>query len=197
MKNRKELAYKDLSADDLRLHLIEGDFHLDYPIFEKEKISVNDIEINATIIGYSHWIKFRIRDKIFNELFANMRLSSQDMLGSFGHLKQSIGSLNLLLYGFINYRLNVNNYSWEEGEEFIHSLKSQMTENQGGGAIILVHKFPAGRDSIMPETIVSVTIPNTTSGMEKIKIDTIHTYPTERKVVVSATEIEINKSINL
>ena len=54
-------CYQDQSAADLRFHLLEGELAAtQFTVLERGALSVAGIQLDASIIGASHWLRLRV-----------------------------------------------------------------------------------------------------------------------------------------
>ncbi|ACL02494.1 conserved hypothetical protein [Desulfatibacillum aliphaticivorans] len=178
--------YVDMSASDLRLTLLADPvdaacFH----VLEAERLEANGLELEARIIGASHWITFRTPQNCVHELFSCHEAVNGKVLSQYGPLKAPFGPVESLVmdemeYSF-HYRIAGLKALDPEAREIREAaLQAADRDRQTG----LIYDFPAQDGLPAPQTIVWACLD---PGL--LKLATIHSYPNEEALVITHTRI--------
>ena len=185
-----ELDYREQSAYDLRLSVIEGNFDLSqFQIFKTKILRVSsEFTLSAMIIGQSHAVCFRVGDSSLYEIFAcgEVRTSKSGALSR--HLDEVAGSLRMNFHRGLRYGFQATPKNWLQGSAEILEMESEAKEF---GGFSLSYDFPQGV-SRKPATTVVTGFANETSA--SLVIRTAHSYPNEGTIVISKSELSAGKN---
>lgn len=189
------VEYKDQSASDLRLSLLEGPLDTNqFMILQADTIYVGGVKVETGIIGTSHFVRLDFGDRCFSEVLACTPVRAHQAKSFFyGTLRElRYGEISLAFATRFSYRLQVNVSLDEQNNiRLLSSMEQLVKEAQDLKLRIgLGFEFPI-KDSIMvhalysPQTLIWVN----GEEAEVIYIKTAHAYPNERSVVLTETFI--------
>jgi len=183
-----DILYQDQSANNLRLSLIRGPINSaqHFDVLDTGSMEFGIGYIKADIIGASHVINFKIRGFEFSEIFACVEPKIGGRRLVYGPLKDF--SADHISYGFkkehVKYSFSARISDWDEGEETLNNCeKYAIACGNRTGRIGLVREFPSKDANHAPKTIVTVW------HNERIQVETVHSYPNERRIVFTKTSI--------
>jgi len=210
MENKKgedAMVYVDQSAYGLRLNIIEGE-ELDleqFNLLASESIETPLVRIQASIIGASHLIRYKIGDGFFlNEVFACIDVATDNRRAYYGPLKNIQGIVDLRFpseavgAAMARYKFQSHLIKWgKAGEEAAGVLETMAREAKSKSAqrrllthgvhdVGLIFQFPQESQPYPPKTIVWVRLDE---GRSMIKVETLHSYPNEGNLVFTNTEL--------
>ncbi len=186
--------YIDQSANDLRLNLVYSALDTSsLNVIVLQEIDYDDVNIEVGIIGASHYLSIKHKDRQFSEVFACLELNSttqQCIVKKGNELASSIFErINEdLQYKFNSEILNWNKSSAIKYEQF---SKDTYSNSKSTDAIGLSHIFPHKKDvNFEAKTQVYVI-----KSEGKILVNTLHAYPNEEKLVFTQTSIEKHRNV--
>ena len=183
-----EMVYSDESAMNLCLTLVKGDVDCSqFTILKMSEINKPGLQIEAGIIGASHFFAFDLGDQRLHEVFACTAVHTDSPRAYYGPLHVS-GKVELVLgkvlYSFCS-RLTV----WEEGLTELECIEQQARSNSN--QIGLVQQFPGKGNVQQSKTILWLRL----ESKINVRMDTVHSYPNERQIVFTTTNINLRKEV--
>jgi hypothetical protein len=185
------IEYKDERCEDLRLRLFRGPLDLDtFPVLKRRSIRVTSCAIDASIIGASHAVQFKVGDEILTEVLAcgpdAVRQHENQLVGVW-RLGDVVAPerLNALSYSFATEFVSL-----EDAAGPLSSLRNAAAEAEGAGNIGLAFLFPSVNDLPAAETILCVD-----ASSAAVSVRSAHVYPAEHIAVFSRSQIALPKSL--
>lgn len=182
-------TYIDQSPDALRLTLVEGwldadDFH----VYDSQSLLWNGVSIDARVIGASHIISYSIGDVRLHEVFAciNPTARTSEYWASIMTYSWS-GLVNPIEHRLdgLTYRFQAFRVPWSDPEpQIVESLLQRCRDQPTCDGFGFVQHFPQGECLVSPKTIIVGH-----RDPEGIVIETAHSYPNVRGLVLSRTEL--------
>ena len=178
--------YVDMSARDLRLTLLADPVDaMGFHVLEAEKMKAWNLEVEARIIGASHWVTFRTPHVGVHELFSCHNVREGRVVKQYGPLSQSLGPVDLLLFDQLEYSFQWRAVSLRSNDPEATEIRdSALQAKEREGHIGLIHDFPSKTSLPAPRTIVWACLE---PGL--FQIATIHSYPNEDSLVITRTRI--------
>ena len=176
-----KIRYKDESAHALRLRLCAGTVDsAQFEILRSARAIAPGIEIRASINGASHLIEYRIGDEILTAVLA-CQGSEQP-----GLWRPGDGPVELELNSEHSYRFNCQTSDLRSAERALQALR-QPPARPSLSEFAINFQFPSAHGAqLQADTII-------TAGFHGPRcsavIRTSHSYPGERLVVLSQSEI--------
>lgn len=182
------LIYRDRSAYDLRLNVVEGPLDLkQFSILKSGKIDVSPgVSVNAAIIGASHFFRFRLHDLVFYEVVACTDVLGEGKKIYCGPLRDVRKELEPTFTGKGRYRFISRMLSSKDGAGELRRMEELALEKQWPRNLGLVFRFPIGKSSMAPRTVINL---GTGEGGEVIFAKTAHLYPNESTIVFTETSL--------
>ena len=185
----EKLVYSDESAMNLCLTLVKGDVDCSqFTILKMSQINKPGLQIEAGIIGASHFFAFDLGDQRLHEVFACTAVHTDSPKAYYGPLQDVSRKVELVLgkvvYSFCS-RLTV----WEEGLSELECIEQQARSNSN--QIGLVQQFPGKGKVQQSKTILWLRL----ESENKVRMDTVHSYPNERRIVFTTTNINLRKEV--
>ncbi len=188
-----KIRYKDESARALRLQLCSGEVDRSaFEILRSAKASVNGIEIQASIIGASHLIEYRIGDQVLTEILACQ--GSDD-----GLWRPGDGPVELELQPGRQYHFECETRTASESQSELTLLRKPLECSVSQFA--LSFRFPSQHSSaVQAETLVRVRtwreplgLPSRDSLRDRpaAEVQTAHSYPGEGLVVFTRSAVSL------
>ncbi|MEA3514336.1 MAG: DUF2617 family protein [Nanoarchaeota archaeon] len=185
----QSLDYIDQSAFGLRLNIIEGELDKgQFNLLDHGTLTSPDFILEAAVIGASHILTINNAYAVFHEVFACIDVQTDSRRAFYGPLDKVAGRLNLIFGGQIHYEFRSQLCSWTDGESYLNEIENQVrTYKNKADYLALAYEFPHGKLETVPKTIVFAQ----TKGPE-VDINTIHSYPSEKNIVITKTLVNLN-----
>ena len=183
------MQYIDQSAKELRLNLVDGQLDkapLSVLITDNKILGYIDIE--AGIIGASHFVTFKFNDKdIFNEVFACIELPDSGDRCFVGKVFNKTEPIKYFTKDVFSYEFISEVLDWNEDTEKKYKIFENEVEKSSNdkGKIGLTYVFPSREnDRFQAKTEVNIYETN-----DAIVVETLHAYPNEDKCVFTKSTI--------
>lgn len=185
-----ELDYKEQSARDLRLNVVQGDFDLSqFQIFKSKVLRVSpEFTLSAMIIGQSHAVCFQVGDRRLYEIFACGEVKTLQRRAFCRHLSEVADTFRMDFHHGFKYGFLATTRSWLQGSAEILRMKSDAKKF---GGFSLSYDFPRGA-SREPATTVVTGFAN--EAKSSLIVRTAHSYPNEETIVISSSEFSTGKN---
>ncbi|MBI9074427.1 MAG: DUF2617 family protein [Desulfatibacillum sp.] len=182
----KQSPYVDMSAAELRLTLLAGPVDASrFHVLEAQTVNIEGLEVEARIIGASHWVTLRMADLCIHELFSCHQMKDETALLQYGPLGQVSGPVDLLLFGKLNYTFNSRVMSLCVPDAEAREIReSALLAGDREGHMGLIQEFPSQEGLPAPQTIVWACL-----EPGAFKMATIHSYPNEGSLVITRTRV--------
>lgn len=172
--------YIDQDPEALRLTLVNG--RLDttpFHAFAQQKLSLGGIEIEATIIGASHVMRFEAGPLTLHEIFACTAL---DGVSSWPLSLLKGEPVQCRFPGF-TYQFSVNCLPWSDPEPSDLQQLAETAHNQKEDSLGLIQEFPQDDEIVVtPKTVI---VGSADDCGYRVVITTAHSYPKVRGLVIS------------
>jgi hypothetical protein len=185
------IEYKDERCDDLRLRLFSGPLDLNtFPVLERRSIRLPSCAIDASIIGASHAVQFKIGDKILTEVLAcgpaAVRQHDHQLVGVW-RLGDAVQPepFTELSYSFASELISL-----DDAESALANLRRAMAVADGAASIGLSFQFPSVDETRAAETILWVDVSKAT-----VAVRSAHVYPAENVVVFSQSRVAVPETL--
>jgi hypothetical protein len=185
--NNGGLVFQDQSASNLRLTIARGEADWKQVHIVKEQV-VDCLggQLHAAIIGSSHVLSFSHPEgTAFHEIFACQRYAPPGniMADSTKHGFRGLLSYTLLIGGGWSYQFTGMIICEQDTAAPIAALAKR---GLGSMTHQLYYSFPRGSLPVAPQTILGYSITDRPSRFTAI---TLHDYPNEKSVAITATII--------
>jgi hypothetical protein len=182
--------YIDLSASALCLTVLTADVDASqFAVLMQDRASGFGLEVEARVIGASHFISFKYADLQIHEIVSCAEVKASSARIYYGSLEDVSDSLDLSLFSKVSYAFTprIIKAGSGDGEPLRIELMAQSAgqyENQLG----LVYEFSGFKGLAQPKTIIWLRLDES-----EAKVSTIHSYPNERNIVVTQSRISIER----
>jgi hypothetical protein len=185
-----DLIYIDQSAKELRLNLVDGQLDkAPLSVLITDKNILGSIDIEAGIIGASHYISFKFGNKnIFNEVFACIELPNSGDKCFVGKVFNRTEPIKYFTKGVFSYEFTSEVLDWNTGTQQKYTLFENEVEKSSNDKrkIGLTYIFPSTEnDKFKAKTEVNVYEVN-----GAIVVETLHAYPNEDKCVFTKSTVK-------
>ena len=197
--------YRDQSAADLRLHVVEGEIDTrHFSVFESTTRTVGRIRVEAGIIGASHFVECvqavgieGTRRRALTEVFACEAVADKHLVYA-ADLAALPRPLSLRLDSGVAYRFEHRVTNIDSSARELDDLRSKIKTASGADTLGLSRAFP-GVAGQAAETLVWVRVgadgPSSShSHSISLSIETAHCYPNEAAVVLSRSAIVLARA---
>jgi hypothetical protein len=192
------MAYRDQSAEDLRLNLIDGEVDLaQFRTHERACLACDWIAIDARIIGASHAMRMELSDGTrFHEILACGPVSAPAPALYSDRVLSRSGPIELELGEGIGYRFEAEDVSATVGAARLSDLSTRVREAEGArpaarawGLRFDFPSSPARVDDAGAEPACTLAWLRISEDMARIEVETAHSYPNEARIVFSSTRL--------
>lgn len=189
------MIYKNQSCHDLELNIIKGSFDSsNFEILSSNTIMTPLGKLEAAIIGGSHYFQLynHKNQLLFTEVLACYEFNklAHQKRYQYKDFKQ-LQNIDLK-FDSIHYQTKIWQQQWEEDliNGYCHPHKITK-EDQASTHFNLVFTFPDADNysdayNNSSESITSISVSNLNTAIE---IKTLHSYPNEKKIVLSHTHL--------
>lgn len=181
-----DARYEDTSANALRLRLYMGSVERsEFAVFARGQATRRDVQIDAAVIGSSHWMEVRTGTLTITEMLACQPASAKSALAVW---RPGEAGIEQALEEVARYRFAAQVVSAREAEAGLIHLRelidlAGMLPTEVG----LAFEFPTlDSGPFAAETLVWAA-----ATAEGVSARTAHSYPSEDLVVISRTEIHL------
>lgn len=185
------IEYKDERCGDLRLRLFRGPLELNtFPVLERRSIRTASYAIDASIIGASHAVQFKVGDETLTEVLACGPEAVRQ------HDKQLIGVWRLgddvapERFAEFSYSFTSEVISLDDAGRSLANLRRAMAVADGVANIGLSFQFPSVDETRAAETILWVDASSAT-----VAVRSAHVYPAENVVVFSQSRVGVPETL--
>lgn len=186
MARVSEMRYEDTSSHALRLRLYNSSVERSrFAVFARGHAIRRDVQIDAAVIGSSHWMEVRAPSFAITEMLACQRAPGGR---AFAVWRPGEAAIKHELKGGARYRFEAEVVSMEEAEGRLTALRelldlARMVQSEVG----LAFEFPTLETGPCgAETLVWAAVTE-----EGVTARTSHSYPSEGVVVLSRTDIRL------
>lgn len=184
--------YIDQSPEALRLTLVDGRIDLNsFSIYGSRTLHCGELTIEARVIGASHIISYSAGNNQLHEAFACVspppktnegwaEISSYNWSGLTHPIERRFGRI---WYNFRAYMVPWSDPEPIEVQRLLDMCRDQPSEYDFG----FVQHFPQGECLVTPKTII---VGRHDKNTETTVIETAHSYPNVRGLVISRTELQ-------
>lgn len=177
-----QLAFKDQSASQLKLHLTKGIADVAaLQILQMGKVRFGNVQIEAGILGASHYVKWWTEGGAFTEVLACVSAWPNQTYLASQHLSSLKTTSEFEPVPSWKYYFHHWQSDWEKGQENVDSIKTQLQKMASTDGLGLHFSFPGYNGA---ETLL--LIENSKKG---IFAQSLHAYPNEGKLIFSKSYI--------
>ena len=182
--------YTDLSASSLCLTVLTGDMDaLQFAVLMQERVSGFSFEVEARVIGSSHFISLKYDDLRIHEVVSCVEVEALFTRAYSGLLKDVSNSLDLNFFSKVSYAFTPRVIKADsEDSEPMRIERMAQSARQHEYQLGLIYEFPGIKGLARPKTIIWLGLDE--SGA---KVSTIHSYPNEKNIVVTNSRISIER----
>lgn len=179
------MEYKEQTHDKIRLYVTTGELNLSqFSVLSQSNIAWNDFSVSYGILGESHFVRFENKKFALNEICActdahfpsDIEILESNFLTEINHLPITHSQSGH------TYTFSFTVMSWEEGSVHLNTLKQKSARAESSARLSYV--FPS-LDIHHGESVTALFIEHA----EKLNIQTVHTYPNERKMVFTESSL--------
>ncbi len=184
------MFYVDQSAQELRLNLVDGQLDkTPLSVLITDNIVLGSIDIEAGIIGASHFVSFSFKDVkyTFNEVFACIELSDSSDKCFVGKVFDKTEPIKYFIKDVFSYEFTSEILDWNMNtqKKYLNFENEVEKSSNDKRRIGLTYLFPSTKnDKFEAKTQVNV---HKTNGA--IVVKTLHAYPNEDKCVFTKTTL--------
>ena len=183
------VQFLDQSASALSLNLIEGRIdESKFDILAKGFIEDLDIRLDAHIIGGSHFLIIHVGDRCVSEVFACTEIETDLPRLYCGPLGGITKNVECVISGNFRYVFEAGIHDF--GPISVCDMEDDF-ESRYPKHVFLTFEFPkANRTEVYNPTTIVLAGMNSTL----IDVSTIHSYPTENKIVTTRSKLQLIKT---
>lgn len=181
--------YIDQSPEALRLTLVDGSIDLtSFHVYSSRSFRCAGLHIEARVIGASHIISYSTDRAQLHEVLACVGPPPQDATSWTGISTHSLSALARPIkhiFDGLEYTFMAHSVPWSDPEpESVTRLLHKCGTEQAEGTFGIAQHFPQGNCAVTPKTIIAGSY---RPGL--LTIETAHSYPNVRGLVLSRTKI--------
>lgn len=180
----------DQSAMDLCLTLATGAVdYSEFIVLEQDQIITPDFQIEAGIIGASHFFVLDLGDEQLHEVFACTEVRTGNFRSRFGPLKHGLGKVDLEFFGgVVHYSFCPKLTDWEKGFSDLDRIERMAKMAAGNpNQLGLIYEFPSnGREQ--SKTVVFL---RWLEAKNQVFVNTVHSYPNEQQIAFTTSQIDV------
>jgi hypothetical protein len=177
-------GYVDQDPQALRLTLVNG--RLDttpFHVFARQELRLAGIQVQATIIGASHIMRFEAGPLTLHEIFACTELEG---VSSWPLKALMAESVQCRFPGF-SYDFSVACMPWSDPEPSDLQKLAETAHNQKEDSLRLIQEFPQDDEIVVtPKTVI---VGSADDDGKRVVVTTAHSYPKARGLVISQSAL--------
>ena len=180
-------GYIDQHPDELHLTVVDHPVTQDFAVYARQTCELAGFRIDASIIGASHIMAFNRGDQTLNELLACVRLPLPVMSIGLGNLLADAEGAHRRMWGDgWAYGFTCRHVSWTDPEpDDLVQLVAKVRGHNPTRELGLLQEFPAGDLQVTPKTVIY----GRATSARSVVIETAHSYPNVRGLVLSRTQL--------
>lgn len=186
--------YIDQSPEALRLTLAVGEIDLSgFHVYDKQTLRCDQLTVIARVIGASHIISYSIGNAQLHEVFACVsppqtptgwaEISAYSWAGLDQPIERAFSGFE---YSFSAYEVPWSDPEPKEVINLLNRCHGQAADYEFG----FVQHFPQGECKVTPKTIVVGSY-----DRKALVIETAHSYPNVRGLVLSRTKLQLTGGV--